>query len=66
MLPANGENFSCHKEKEVVVDDLPIEVVGGEAPHSDTDHFEEEKGVTTRVVNVLLSLTRGMTLTFIS
>ena len=44
MLLAKGESSFCRKGKEVAVDDSPVEAVGGEAPHSKSDRFEEEEG----------------------
>jgi len=44
MSPSQGDNSSCRKRKEVVANDLPAKIVGGEALHSESDHFEEEEG----------------------
>lgn len=38
------ESSSRRKGKEVVVDDLPVKAVGGEAPHSELDRSKEEEG----------------------
>ena len=44
MLPAKGDS-SCHKRKEVAVDDLLAKTVGEEAPHSESDRSKEEERV---------------------
>ena len=42
MSSAKGESSSRRKGKKDATDDLPIEAVGGKAPHSESNHFEEE------------------------
>ena len=43
-LPVKGEGFSRFKGKKVVVDEPPMEAEKGEeAPHSKSDHSEEEE-----------------------
>ena len=44
MLPSQGDNSSRRKRKEAVANDLPAKIVGREAPHSESDRFEEEEG----------------------
>ena len=43
-LSAKGEGSSCPKGKEVATYDPPITAVGGKAPHSESNHSEEEEG----------------------
>ena len=45
MSPAKGESSSCYKGKKVSTDDLPTEIVGEEAPYSESNCFEEKEGV---------------------
>ena len=44
MSLAKGDSSSHCKGKEVATDDPPAEIVGGEAPHSESNHSEEEEG----------------------
>ena len=44
MSSVKGKSSSHRKVKEVATDDPPTETVGEEAPHSESNHFEEEEG----------------------
>ena len=44
MSPVKGESSSHYKGKKVATNDPPTKTVGGEAPHSKSDHFKEEEG----------------------
>lgn len=65
MLQTRSKGSSCHKGKVVATEDLPVDAMGGEAPHFESNRSEEEEGVVTQVMSVLLSSTRGVTLTSI-
>lgn len=44
MSLTKGDSSSRRKGKEVSNDNLPTETVGGEAPHSKSNHSKEEEG----------------------